>query len=137
MSLETLVNTVPCSVCKLVQIPCGKMGDTGKKKCPKCKYQTNKQYQAEYYRENKSKNRLKQMTCFKCGKTYDGRSKTETCEICEMVIVDLFNHSRMQECIYCGRPSGIRKFCSHNCLVKTTKLHNKRKRKIDEVLLDT
>lgn len=137
MSLQELTNVVPCSICKIVMVRLGKMGDTGKKKCAKCKYAIYKKYQSEYYRENTSKNQLKQLMCFKCGKKYAGRNKTETCEICEMLIVDLYNQSRTQECIYCGGPSGVRKFCSHNCLVKTTNLYKKRKRKIDEVLLDS
>lgn len=134
--MSLIINTVPCSDCKKVQVPLGKMGDNGKKRCAKCKYAKYKKYLADYYRNNTKNNKLQELVCFKCGKKYTGRHKTETCEICEMLIVDLYNQSRQQECIYCGRKSGVKKFCSHNCLVKTGKLANKRERKIDEALLD-
>lgn len=127
----------PCSICKINMVELGPMGDNGKKKCAQCKRNMMRKYLSDYYENYKSKKILKQLICVKCGKKYDNRNKTETCEICEMLILDLYNQSKAQECIYCGRSSGTRKFCSHNCLVKTTKLYHKRNKKIDEVLLDS
>ena len=134
MSLDIIQKpVVPCSICKIVMVELGKMGDTGKKKCNKCRYRERMQYQKDYYARTHQDVELE---CLRCGKSYQEKNGVDICEICRMLAVDLFRASQEQECIYCGRPSDTRKFCSHNCLVKTTKLAAKRERKIDEVLID-
>lgn len=133
MSLQELASVVPCSVCKKQMVPLGKMGDTGKKKCGKCRYQERIEYQKQYYSRT---HRDVELECVRCGKKYQEKNGVDICETCRMLAVDLFRESQEQSCIYCGKPSGTRKFCSHNCLVKTTKLAKKRDHIIDMVIKD-
>lgn len=136
MSFVVQKPVVPCSVCKDAMVELGPMGDTGTKKCPKCKYLTRREYHIQYYKRTF---KFQKTQCIRCGNKFESRNagrKASTCETCQMLIVDLFRASQNQDCIFCGKPSGIRKFCSHACLVNTTVLAKKRKMKIDMVLKD-
>lgn len=70
MSLEILVNTVPCVVCKIEQVPCGRMGDTGTKTCEKCKNKKHTRWKRDY--------RKKHHFCIYC-KDNIGTQKTKYC----------------------------------------------------------
>ena len=133
MSLQHLQPQVPCSVCGKIMVPVGKMGDTGTKKCSQCLYLERAAYHKRYYH---TRHQFKELKCIRCGKKYQEKNGVEICSICRMLAVDLYRVSQQQECIYCGKPSGSRKFCSHNCLVKTAKLAKKRDLEINEMIVD-
>ena len=133
MSLINLAPTVPCVTCKKNQVPLGKNGDNGKKKCTTCIRASKLKYYKKYHIQNYEP---VEVVCIRCGRKYSEKYGVDICETCRMLAVDLFKNSQEQECIYCNKPSGTRKFCSHNCLVKTTKLAQKREQKINEMITD-
>lgn len=123
---------VPCCICKVNMVELGPMGDTGNKKCLDCKnrqgYERRKLRGKKYYT-------LRKAVCKRCGKQYEGTAK-KVCQTCQIIIIDLYNNFQNKECIYCGRPSGRRDFCSRICGSNTFNLMGKRKKTIDDVIRD-
>lgn len=121
---------VPCCVCKVVMVPLGPMGDTGEKKCQQCRdrlrYENVKKKGKRYYK-------LRTANCKRCGKTFEGTRK-QVCDLCQIIIIDLYNHNKAKDCIYCGKPSGTKDFCNRTCMSNATNLLRDRRKKIDEVL---
>jgi hypothetical protein len=121
-------------------VPLGRNGDTGTKKCTKCKNREQKENQKRWHDNNpggRGSYKLKEFTCIKCGKKYQGRRK-EICELCELIILDLYNEARNRDCIYCGTKITGREanaiFCSQSCRSKTSILALRRKKAISETL---
>lgn len=73
--MSLILNTEPCSVCHIEQVPYGRLGPTGSKKCIKCK---NKE-QAENRRITQWKRRSQQFHfCIYCHNNI-GTQKTKYC----------------------------------------------------------
>ena len=123
---------VPCSICHVRMVELGRMGDTGNKKCRVCtnkiRYQTRKNQGKRYYK-------LRVATCKRCGKKFSGSQKG-VCQLCQIIIIDLYNNMKNKDCVYCGKPSGKNDFCSRPCSSNAANLMGLRNKKIDRMIKD-
>ena len=130
MSLQNLITTVLCSRCGLYPVPIGRQGDTGTKKCDKCKNELavlrNRIKGRDAYRRKHPKH------CKRCGVdvTHTGiRKRSEMCVDCGFIIRQ--KYFEKHDCIYCGKRTKTARtfFCSHTCRQKARYVVHGRKKK--------
>lgn len=146
--MSLILNTEPCSICKMEQIPIGRMGPTGNKKCTKCKNME----QSENRRIAQLKRRGRQFHfCIYCHDNI-GTTKTKYCDRRCQNLFEQLNRARKKvkslkdKMLYIRRKNRMnrkRVYVLNNFeRVQQTKqvcrINNKikRARMLDEVLLD-
>ena len=120
---------VPCSICGVVMVELGPMGDTGTKKCNHCKNQMRYQKRDRKYYKHRT------ATCRRCGKTYSDSQK-KICSLCAMIVIDLYKASQNRNCIYCDKYCGAKDFCSRVCASNTANMARSRDIEMDMVIKD-